>query len=91
MVSIRLRREGTKNSPYYRLVVANQRSPRDGKFIEQVGVYDPRQAGSNAKLAIDRLDYWISQGAQPSDTVASLLRRAKLEAGKASAAVPAAA
>lgn len=77
MVSIRLRREGTKNSPYYRVVVADQRSPRDGKFIEQVGVYDPRKAGDNSKLAVDRLDYWISQGAQPSDTVRSLLKRAK--------------
>jgi len=84
MVSIRLRREGTKNSPYYRVVVADQRSPRDGKFIEQVGVYDPRKAGSNSKLAIERLDYWISQGAQPSYTVRSLLRRAK-----AAAAAPA--
>ena len=82
MVSIRLRREGTKNSPYYRVVVADQRSPRDGKFIEQVGVYDPRKAGSNSKLAVDRLDYWISQGAQPSDTVASLLRQARADAGK---------
>jgi small subunit ribosomal protein S16 len=86
MVSIRLRREGTKNSPYYRVVVANQRSPRDGKFIEQVGVYDPRKAGDNSKLAIDRLDYWISQGAQPSDTVRSLLRRAKAGAAKAAPA-----
>ena len=83
MVSIRLRREGTKNSPYYRVVVTDQRSPRDGKFIEQVGVYDPRKAGANSKLAVDRLDYWISQGAQPSDTVRSLLRRARLEAAKA--------
>jgi len=82
MVSIRLRREGTKNSPYYRVVVADQRSPRDGKFIEQVGVYDPRKPGKNSKLAVDRLDYWISQGAQPSDTVASLLRRAKAEAAQ---------
>ena len=82
MVSIRLRREGTKNSPYYRVVVATQRSPRDGKFIEQVGVYDPRKAGDNSKLAIDRLDYWISQGAQPSDTVRSLLRQAKADAAK---------
>ena len=89
MVSIRLRREGTKNSPYYRVVVANQRSPRDGKFIEQVGVYDPRKPGSNAKRAVDRLDYWISQGAQPSDTVRSLLRRAKAEAGKAATAAAA--
>jgi small subunit ribosomal protein S16 len=83
MVSIRLRREGTKNSPYYRVVVADQRSPRDGKFIEQVGVYDPRKPGINSQLAVDRLDYWISQGAQASDTVASLLRRAKKEAAKA--------
>ena len=90
MVSIRLRREGTKNSPYYRVVVADQRSPRDGKFIEQVGVYDPRKEGKNSKLAVERLDYWISQGAQPSDTVRSLLRRAKAEAGKPVAAVAAA-
>jgi len=86
MVSIRLRREGTKNGPYYRVVVADQRSPRDGKFIEQVGVYDPRKAGKNSKLAIDRLDYWISRGAQPSDTVRSLLRRAKTELAKPAAA-----
>jgi small subunit ribosomal protein S16 len=86
MVSIRLRREGTKNSPYYRVVVADQRSPRDGKFIEQVGVYDPRKAGRNSQLAVDRLDYWISQGAQPSDTVRSLLRQAKADAAKAPAA-----
>ena len=86
MVSIRLRREGTKNSPYYRVVVADQRSPRDGKFIEQVGVYDPKKKGSNAQLAVDRLDYWMSQGAQPSDTVRSLLNRAKKEAAAAPAA-----
>jgi small subunit ribosomal protein S16 len=86
MVSIRLRREGTKNSPYYRVVVTDQRSPRDGKFIEQVGVYDPRKTGSNSKLAIERLDYWIGRGAQPSDTVSSLLRRARREAGKTVAA-----
>ena len=86
MVSIRLRREGTKNSPYFRVVVADQRSPRDGKFIEQVGVYDPRKTGSNSKLAIDRLEYWISQGAQPSDTVRSLLKKAKADAAKAARA-----
>jgi small subunit ribosomal protein S16 len=91
MVSIRLRREGTKNSPFYRVVVADQRSPRDGKFIEQVGVYDPRKAGSNSELAIERLDYWISQGAQPSYTVASLLRRAKKPAAGKAAAAPVAA
>ena len=83
MVSIRLRREGTKNSPFYRVVVTDQRIPRDGKFIEQVGVYDPRKAGPNSKLAVERLDYWIGQGAQPSDTVRSLLSKAKAEAAKA--------
>ncbi len=88
MVSIRLRREGTKNRPYYRVVVADQRSPRDGKFIEQVGVYDPKKPGDNSKVAVDRLDYWISQGAQPSDTVRSLLKRARKAA--AATAAPAA-
>jgi small subunit ribosomal protein S16 len=68
------------------VVVTDQRSPRDGKFIEQVGVYDPRKTGSNSKLAIERLDYWIGRGAQPSDTVSSLLRRARREAGKTVAA-----
>jgi len=86
MVSIRLRREGTKNGPYYRVVVTDQRSPRDGKFIEQVGIYDPRKEGKNSKLAVERLDYWISQGAQPSDTVRSLLRRAKAVAPAPAAA-----
>ena len=69
MVSIRLRREGTKNSPYYRVVVADQRSPRDGKFIEQVGVYDPRKAGELLQAGRRSARLLDSQGAQPSDTV----------------------
>jgi small subunit ribosomal protein S16 len=86
MVSIRLRREGTINRPYYRVVVADSRSPRDGKFIEQVGVYDPKKPGDNADLDIERVDYWVGQGAQPSDTVRSLIKKAKKKAAAAPAA-----
>ena len=74
-VSIRLRREGTKNSPYYKVVVADKRSPRDGKFIEIIGAYDPKKPGHNSTLKIDRVEYWISKGAQPSDTVRSLIKQ----------------
>ncbi|MDB6172059.1 MAG: rpsP [Chthoniobacteraceae bacterium] len=76
-VSIRLRREGTTNSPYYKVVVADQRSPRDGKFIEIIGNYDPKKQGDNAKIDISRAEYWISKGAQPSDTVRSLIKRVR--------------
>ncbi|SRR5947207_10473732 len=76
-VSIRLRREGTKNSPYYKVVVADKRSPRDGKFIEIIGAYDPKKPGHNSTLKIDRVEYWISKGAQPSDTVRSLIKQSK--------------
>jgi small subunit ribosomal protein S16 len=76
-VSIRLRREGTKNRPYYKVVVADKRSPRDGKFIEIVGTYDPRKPSRNSTLEIDRVEYWISKGAQPSDTVRSLIKKTK--------------
>ncbi len=75
MVSIRLRREGALNHPYYKVVVADQRSPRDGKFIEIIGNYDPKKAGDNANIDVSRADYWISKGAQPSDTVRSLIKR----------------
>ena len=76
-VSIRLRREGAKNRPYYRVVVADSRSPRDGKFIEIIGTYDPKQTGQNSLLDIDRAEYWVSKGAQPSDTVRSLIKKQK--------------
>jgi small subunit ribosomal protein S16 len=76
-VSIRLRREGTKNSPYYKVVVADRRSPRDGKFIEIIGAYDPKKPGHNSTLKIDRVEYWIGKGAQPSDTVRSLIKQNK--------------
>ena len=84
-VSIRLRREGAKNSPYYKVVVADKRSPRDGKFIEIIGTYDPKKPGRNSTLKIDRVEYWISKGAQPSDTVRSLIKKNR----KAESAEPA--
>ena len=76
-VSIRLRREGAKNSPYYKVVVADKRSPRDGKFIEILGTYDPKKPGHNSALKLDRIEHWISRGAQPSDTVRSLIKKNK--------------
>ncbi len=76
-VSIRLRREGAKNRPYYKVVVADSRSPRDGKFIEIIGTYDPKKPGHNSTLKLDRAEYWISKGAQASDTVRSLIKKNK--------------
>ena len=76
-VSIRLRREGNLNKPYYKVVVADQRSPRDGKFIELVGNYDPKKAGDNSNIDLSRIDYWIKNGAQPSDTVRSIIKKAR--------------
>jgi len=76
-VSIRLRREGSLNSPYYRIVVADSHSPRDGKFIEHIGNYDPKKASDNAQIDLSRVDYWIGVGAQPSDTVRSLIKKAR--------------
>jgi small subunit ribosomal protein S16 len=75
-VKIRLRRTGRKKAPYYRIVVADSQSPRDGKFIESIGQYAPRQGENALNLEIDRVNYWLDNGAQPSDTVRSLLRRA---------------
>ena len=79
-VKIRLKRVGAKNSPVYRVVVADGRSPRDGKFIEEIGTYQPQKKGDNVALKLDRIDHWISVGAQPSDTVASMIRKAKRNA-----------
>lgn len=75
-VRIRLRRTGRKKSPMYRIVVADSRSPRDGKFIEIIGQYAPRQGETALNLKIDRANYWMDNGALPSDTVRSLLRKA---------------
>jgi len=84
-VSIRLRREGAKNRPYYKVVVADSRSPRDGKFIEIIGTYDPKKPDHNSTLKLDRAEYWISKGAQPSDTVRSLIKKTKKQAVNAPA------
>ncbi|MBV9674176.1 MAG: 30S ribosomal protein S16 [Verrucomicrobia bacterium] len=79
-VSIRLRREGTKNRPFYRIVVADKRSPRDGKFLEAVGNYDPRQVGQNSSVDLPRVDHWMRNGAKPSSTVASIIVKARKRA-----------
>ena len=75
MVKIRLRRMGAKKAPYYRVVVADSRSSRDGRFIEELGVYDPMAEGGKLNLDVERVKYWISQGAQPTDTVRGLLKK----------------
>lgn len=82
MVTIRLRKVGCTNAPSFRVVAADSRSPRDGRFIEILGYYDPKQKGENYALKTDRIDYWRKQGAVVSETVASILRRAaKAQAG----------
>jgi small subunit ribosomal protein S16 len=75
-VKIRLRRVGRKKSPMYRIVVADSKSPRDGKFLEIVGQYQPRTGDKAINLDADRVNYWLNVGAQPTDTVRSLLRKA---------------
>jgi len=77
MVKIRLRRTGCNNNATYRVVAADSRSPRDGKFLEILGWYTPRQAGENFKVDLERIAYWQSKGAQVSETVASIVRKAK--------------
>lgn len=76
MVRIRMKRIGAKNHPVFRIVVADGRSPRDGKCIEELGTYHPSKAGENFSIDLERTRYWISKGAQPSDTVASFIKRA---------------
>ena len=75
-VRIRLRRVGRKKAPMYRIVVADSKSPRDGKFIEIIGQYAPRQAEGGLNVDVERANYWLDNGAQPSDTTRSLLRKA---------------
>ena len=75
-VKIRLRREGRKKTPMYRIVVADSRSPRNGRFIEIIGQYQPRFTEGAINLKLDRVNHWLNVGAQPTDTVRSLLRKA---------------
>ena len=79
------------NRPYFKVVVTDKRSPRDGKFIEIVGTYDPKKAGQNSTLKLDRIEHWISKGAQPSDTVRSLIKKTKNPEAAAKKAAAAAA
>jgi small subunit ribosomal protein S16 len=74
-VRIRLARHGSKKKPVYRIVVAHSESPRDGRFIEQVGLYDPTRSPSLVQLRPEKLDAWLKKGARPTQTVAQLIRR----------------
>ena len=75
MVKIRLRRMGAKQHPFYRLVVADSRSPRDGRFIEHLGYYDPMKDPVEVKIDVEKVRRWLLQGAQPSEAARSLLKR----------------
>ena len=74
-VKIRLKRMGMKKKPFYRVVVSDARSPRDGRFIEEIGYYDPMTKPAEIKVNNDRAQYWLSVGAQPTDTVRILLKK----------------
>ena len=77
MVRLRLTRMGAKKRPFYRIVAADSRSPRDGRCIEQLGYYDPMSDSKTLKVDLERVDYWMGVGARPSDTVVSLIARAR--------------
>ena len=74
MVKIRLRRDGAKKAPYYKVVVADSRYPRDGRFIEEIGTYDPLTNPSTIKIDAEKANKWLATGAQPTDTVKQLLK-----------------
>jgi small subunit ribosomal protein S16 len=74
---IRLARHGAKKKPYYRIIVSDSRAPRDGKFIEQVGTYDPRSTSGGIKIDRQKIEKWLKRGAQPSQTVSELIKKEK--------------
>lgn len=76
MVKIRLKRAGAKKAPFYKVVVADSRYPRDGRFIEEIGSYNPMVEPSEIKINAEKVEEWMKKGAQPTDTVKSLLKRA---------------
>ena len=78
MVKIRLRRMGAKKAPFYRVVVADSRFARDGRFIEEIGYYDPTKNPSVVSIDADKVKQWLSNGAQPTDTVRELLKKASV-------------
>ena len=77
MVALRLTRQGTKDRPYYKVVAIDSRKRRDGRYIEQLGTYDPLQEGMNYTLDLEKIDKWLSEGAQPSVTVKSIIKKAR--------------
>ena len=78
MVKIRLRRKGAKKAPYYRIIVADSRSPRDGRCIEEIGTYDPLTEPATITVDAEKAQQWIKNGAQPTDTVKALLKKANV-------------
>ena len=78
-VVLRMTRRGAKKKPFYRIVAADSRCPRDGKFLELLGTYDPLKSENNIKIDADKITSWIKKGAKPSETVASLLKKAEVE------------
>ncbi|MCU0795006.1 MAG: 30S ribosomal protein S16 [Akkermansiaceae bacterium] len=76
-VALRLNRKGTKDRPYYKIVAVDSRKRRDGRFIEQLGTYDPMKEGENYTLDLEKADKWLGNGAQASETVASIIRKAR--------------
>ena len=82
MLKLRLTRTGTKDKAQYRIIVQEARSKRDGRYVENLGYYNPRTEPSTIVVKLDRVDYWMKNGAQPTDSVASLLRRARVSAGE---------
>ena len=76
-VAIRLNRQGSKDRPYYKIVVVDSRARRDGRYIEQVGSYDPMKEGVNYTINLEKVDKWLANGAPPSETVNSMIRKAR--------------
>ncbi|HEV8320056.1 MAG TPA: 30S ribosomal protein S16 [Myxococcota bacterium] len=89
MMMLRLKRTGMRNVPYYRLVLTDHRSARDGKFLEVLGTYDPKQNPPLVQFKLERVDHWLAKGAKPSETVGQLLKRLRKAAAAAAAAAPA--
>ncbi len=82
MVKIRLQRQGAKKAPFYHIVVADSRSPRDGRIVEQIGTYDPMTDPATIKLDNEKVEYWIKNGAKPTDTVKALIDKANASSKK---------
>jgi len=77
MLTLRLNRQGTKDRPFYKIVAVDSRKRRDGRYLEQIGTYNPMEEGVNFTIDVEKADGWISQGAQPSDTVRDIIKKAR--------------